>query len=121
MPDYEYVGPYSPEYYDRYGEPGGYSYPGDYSGPSIADIISQGIHEGAQTAQVIGSGYPPGSNVSIQYPQQPSPQVFPQLYPQQPGVAPSPQPSGAGIQLSTTTLMLIVGGFLLFSLGKGKR
>jgi hypothetical protein len=115
-------GQYTPDYGGGYSEPGGYSYPGDYGGsPDLYDIISQGIHEGAQTAQVIGSGYPPGSNVSIQYPQQPSPHVFPQLYPQEPGVRPFPQPPGAGIQLSTTTLMLLAGAFLLFSFGKSKR
>jgi hypothetical protein len=116
--------PYSSDDSGGYYSPDqGIWYPDYYpdSGPSIYDLISQGISQGAQTAQIIGSGYPPGSNVTYapQYgaqPQQPLP--LPQLMP---GAQPQPKPpAGAGIQLSTTTLMLLVGGFLLFTLG-GKR
>lgn len=110
-------GQYTPDYGD-YGEPGGYSYPGD--GSQLYDIFSQGIHEAAQTAQVIGAGYPPGSNVSIQYPSAQSPQYPGQQYPQQPVLAQhSPQPSGFGLQISTT--QAIIGGLILFAFFAGKR
>jgi len=98
----------------------GQNYPPGDSGPSIWDLISQGIHEGAQTAQVIGSGYPPGSTIvySPQYPQgqivQPSPGAYPMPLPG-PGLQ-TPTPGG-GVNLSNTTLMLLVGGVLLFMLG----
>lgn len=115
--------PVDPFGYDYYGglspDQGGWvpDY-GDYNEPSWRDLISQAIREGAETAQVFGAGYPPGS-VNVYAPQSSYPTV-----PPAPGAQPiptvAPQPSG-GIQLSTTTLMLIVGGFLLFSLGKSRR
>lgn len=89
--------------------------------PSWWDLISQGIHEGAQTAQVIGAGYPPGSTI-VYSPQYPGGQVVPAQYPPMqtmpgvPGTVPAAAP-GAGVQLSNTTLMLLVGGVLLFMLG----
>lgn len=116
--------PVDPFGYDYYGglspDQGGWvpDY-GDYGEPSWRDLISQAIREGAETAQVFGAGYPPGS-VNVYAPQTGYPTI-----PPSPGVTPAPVPTatpqGAGIQLSTTTLMLIVGGFLLFSLGKSRR
>ncbi len=83
--------------------------PPSYETPWYVDTINRAIERAAQVATVDVAGYPP-------YPQYPTPQP----YPLPPGVAPQAQPPG-GIQLSTTTLMLIVGGFLLFTLGKRGR
>ncbi len=84
-------------------------------------LFSQGIDRAAQTAQIIERGYPPGSVVyAPSYP----------TIPGTPGAVPAPAPypapaalppQGAGIQLSTMTLMLIGGAILLFSLGKSRR
>lgn len=79
-----------------------------YETPWYVDTINRAIERAAQVATVDVGGYP--------YPNYPLPPPL-QPYPPQ-GVA--PQPSG-GIQLSQTTLMLIVGGFLLFTLGKRGR
>jgi hypothetical protein len=74
--------------------------------PYWYDLGIEAIRRGAETAQVIGAGgWPPR--------QQPAPLPAPLPYPVQ-----QQQPSGAGIQLSTNTLMLLVGGFLLFTLGQ---
>lgn len=88
---------------------------------SWGDFAEQAINQAARTAQIIGAGYPPNANVTY------SPTVNqqqPYCGPQGCGAGPIPvvtaQPPG-GIQLSTTTLMLIVGGVLLFSLGKSRR
>jgi len=93
----------------------------DDSGIDWGGLFSQGIDRAAQTAQIIERGYPPGSVVyAPSYP----------TIPGTPGTIPAPAPypapaalppQGAGIQLSTTTLMLIAGAFLLFSLGKSRR
>jgi len=115
-----------PDPYGTYGDSGDYYSPDlgvwypDYpdSGPSVTDLISQGIYAG----QVIGAGYPPGSNVTYapSYSsggggaQQTMP--YPQLMQPQTQARPQTQ----GIQLSNTTLMLLVGGALLFMLGTKK-
>jgi hypothetical protein len=98
-------------------------YPDYNQSPSLYDLISQGISRGADVAQIAVGGYPPNTNItyspSYQYPQQqPQAAPLPQLMP---GTTPQTQTPGAGIQLSTTTLMLIVGGVLLFTLGKRGR
>jgi|SRR5882672_2414842 len=115
--------PYSDSGGDYYSPDQGVWYPDYYpdQGPSIYDLISQGISQGAQTAQIVSSGYPPGSNVTYapQYGAQPQPQQLP-LPQLMPGAAQPKPPVGAGIQLSTTTLMLLVGGVLLFMLGSKK-
>jgi hypothetical protein len=88
------------------------------SGPSWMDLIGQGIDRAAQAYAIGEAGYPA---YPLPYPQQQQqPMTVPQLYtstPTTPVVAPT---QGAGIQLSTTTLMLIVGGVLLFMLGTKK-
>ena len=117
------VDPYGGGYYSDVVYTGDNYPPPPSEGGSIWDIISQGIHEGAQTAQVIGAGYPPGSTVvySPQYPQgqvvSPSPAPYYPL-PVPPGgpILQTPAPGG-GVNLSNTTLMLLVGGVLLFVLG----
>ena len=106
MPDYE--GPYSPEYYEL-------PYRDEDYQPWWYDWGIEAIRRGAETAQVIGSGWPT-------YPTYPTPvPAPPPVPPPSPGPGVAPQPPGQGIQLSTTTLMLIVGGFLLFTLGKRGR
>lgn len=122
MPVDPYGGGY---YYDTIYADENYPPPPGGGGPSILDVIAQGIHEGAQTAQVIGSGYPPGSTIvySPQYPQGQivAPPPAPYCGPGGCGGAalvpvPTPAPGG-GVNLSNTTLMLLVGGVLLFILG----
>ena len=76
-----------------------------YETPWWVDTINRGIERAAQVASIDVGGYPP-------YPQFPAPQ--PVSHPEQ-GIAPQPH---EGIQLSQTTLMLIVGGVLLFMLGR---
>lgn len=75
-----------------------------YETPWWVDTINRGIERAAQVATIEAGGYPP-------YPEYPTPSPTP--YP-----GPFPQPHGGGVTLSTTTLMLLVGGFLLFSLGQ---
>lgn len=106
MPDY--VGPYSPEYYD----PVSY-YPDNSYRPWWYDIGVEAIRRGAETAQVIGSGWPshPPPVPQIQ------PQPLPAPYPL-PGVQPQAR-DGAGIQLSTNTLL--IGGLILFAFIFGSR
>ncbi len=84
----------------------------DYSQPWYVDTINRAIERAAQVATVQSAGYPP-------YPQfpAPSPAPMPLPYPALPGVQQQPR---EGIQLSQTTLMLLVGGVLLFMLG-GRR
>lgn len=84
--------------------------PASYETPIWIDTINRGIERAAQVATIAVGGYPP-------YPTFPSPAPSPQPAPY-PLPLPSGQPSGAGIQLSTNTLMLLVGGFLLFTLGQ---
>jgi hypothetical protein len=87
--------------------------------------LQQGIDR-AQQAYIYGElGYPPtppgSTNIyAPQYPQQTPPMTVPQLYPSTPTTPAVAPTQGAGIQLSTTTLMLIVGGVLLFMLGTKK-
>jgi hypothetical protein len=79
-----------------------------YEIPWWGDTINRAIERAAQVATVHSAGYP-------QIPTFPTaPQPMPLPYP----VQQQQQPSGAGIQLSTNTLMLLVGGFLLFTLGQ---
>lgn len=99
---------------------GQYYSPPEYE-PSWWDIVRQGISEAATTAQVVSQGYPPGSTIvySPQYPQgqivqAPPPGAYPMPLPAT-GV-PTPAPTG-GVNFSNTTLMLLVGGVLLFMLG----
>lgn len=109
MPDPNYVGPYSPEYYEL---PVGGQYYDDYQ-PWWYDWGMEAIRRGAETAQVIGAGWP-------SYPQVPQPTPTPQPYPQpSPGVQPLQDKDS--VKLSNTTLMLLVGGVLLFMLGKRGR
>lgn len=116
------MSPLADSYYMPYDDQPYYGLP--YSDPWYQFSIDELIRQGAQTAQVIGAGYPPGSNVvyAPQYPAGPaSPQTVPQL-PMPPAVGQgSPGQTSGGVQLSTTTLMLLVGGFLLFTLGKRGR
>jgi hypothetical protein len=112
--------PVADTYYMPYDDQPYYGLPYDpWYGFSIDELIRQG----AQTAQIIGAGYPPGStNVyAPQYPaQQSSPYPMPLPTPT-PATALGQAQSSGGVQLSTTTLMLLVGGFLLFTLGKRGR
>lgn len=85
----------------------------NYEEPWYADSINRAIERAAQVATLEVAGYPPYPS----YPT-PSPQPIPMPAPM-PGV--QPQPPGSGIQLSQTTLMLLVGGVLLFMLGKRGR
>jgi hypothetical protein len=101
----DYAGPYSPEYYDR----------PSYETPWWVDTINRGIERAAQVATLEVAGYPP-------YPSYPTPTPQPAPVPMpvpMPGV--QPQPQGQGIHLSQGTLMLVVGGVLLFMLGKRGR
>jgi hypothetical protein len=86
-----------------------------YETPWYVDSINRAIERAAQVATIEAGGYPPYPNYPLPTPP-PVPQPAPMLAP---GV--QPQASGSGIQLSQTTLMLIVGGFLLFTLGKRGR
>lgn len=73
-----------------------------YEEPWYVDTINRAIERAAQVATIEAGGYPP--------------------YPTSPGPTPLPSPGGhpqrEGIQLSQTTLMLVVGGVLLFMLGR---
>lgn len=98
--------------------------------PWYAFSIDNLIRQGAQTAQVALGGYPPNTNVVYSptyYPLPAPPDQSRVPLPGGPGpvpppVTPAPEaPRPPGIQLSTNTLMLLVGGFLLFSLGKRGR
>lgn len=86
-----------------------------YETPPWIDTINRAIERAAQVATLEVAGYPPYPNYPLPTPQ-PTPTPMP-------GVTPGAQPQtqGQGINLSNTTLMLIVGGFLLFSLGKRGR
>jgi len=88
-----------------------------YETPWWIDTINRGIERAAQVATLEVAGYPPYPNYPLPTPS-PMPQPMPMPVPA-PGV--QPQASGSGIQLSQTTLMLLVGGFLLFTLGKRGR
>ena len=90
----------------------------DYDNPWI-DLINRGIDR-AEQAYIYGElGYPPqpvyAPVYAPNYPA-PSPQPIPM-----PAPGATPQPQGGSLQLSNTTLMLIVGGVLLFMLGKRGR
>lgn len=100
-----------------------YPPPGYDDEPSWWDLIRQGISEAAQTAQIVAQGYPPGSTI-VYSPQYPQGQVVqappPGGYPSPVGPGPFSPPATApvgGVNLSNTTLMLLVGGVLLFMLG----
>lgn len=84
-----------------------------YEEPWYVDTINRAIERAAQVATVNAAGYPP-------YPNYPTPTPQPSPGPQ-PGPGVQPQPRGEGIQLSQGTLMLLVGGVLLFMLGKRGR
>lgn len=92
----------------------------NYEEPWYADAINRAIERAAQVATLEVAGYPP-------YPPgvTPQPSCGPSGCAPSPGVTPTPgvqpQPTGQGINLSNTTLMLLVGGFLLFTLGKRGR
>jgi hypothetical protein len=86
-----------------------------YETPWWVDTINRGIERAAQVATLEVAGYPPYPNYPL-----PTPQPTPMPAPL-PGVTPQPQSPGSGIQLSQTTLMLLVGGVLLFMLGKRGR
>lgn len=80
-------------------------------------LISQGIEAARDVARIHEGGYPPGSTIvyspTTQLPGQPQTGLPVPGAGQQPG-------AGPGVQVSQTTLMLIVGGVLLFMLG-GRR
>lgn len=78
-----------------------------YETPWWADTINRAIERAAQVATVQTAGYP-------QIPPFPTPAPLPLP------VSTTQQPRTDGIQLSQTTLMLLVGGVLLFMLG-GRR
>lgn len=110
MPDPGYVGPYSPEYYDQVIAD---QYRDDPYRPFWYDLGIEIVRRGAETAQIASAGWP-------SYPQIPQPPPTPQPYPQpSPGAQP-PQDKDS-VKLSNTTLMLLVGGVLLFMLGKRGR
>lgn len=74
-----------------------------YETPWYVDTINRAIERASQVATVDVGGYPP--------------------YPTFPAPSPVPLPTTGGqpregIQLSQTTLMLLVGGVLLFMLGR---
>jgi hypothetical protein len=81
-----------------------------YETPWWVDTINRGIERAAQVATVQSAGYP-------QYPTFPAPQPAPMPLPLPAGAIPQSQ----GIQISQTTLMLLVGGVLLFMLGGRRR
>jgi hypothetical protein len=111
---YDYIGPYSPEAYGEYYE---LPYNDQYYEPPWVTIAREGIRRGAETAQIVASGYPSYPNYPTPTPQPiPTPMPAPTPGPGQ-QTQPTPAPSG-GISLSPMTLMLLVGGFLLFTLGK---
>jgi hypothetical protein len=85
--------------------------PASYETPWWVDTINRGIERAAQVATVHSAGYP-------QYPNFPLP---PPPSPTLPPVGTIQQPRTDGIQLSQTTLMLLVGGVLLFMLGSRRR
>lgn len=110
--------PFGGGYGGGWTEPGGYTYPGyddNLDNPWLG-IVSQGIGAAQDVARIAVGGYPPQDIYAPIY----APQ-----YPAQPPVIGAqrsmPGPTTGGIQLSTTTLMLIVGGVLLFMLGKRGR
>jgi len=86
-----------------------------YETPWWVDTINRGIERAAQVATLEVAGYPPYPTFPTPAPQ-PTPMPVPMPAP---GV--QPQSPGSGIQLSQTTLMLLVGGVLLFMLGKRGR
>lgn len=92
------------------------SSPPSYETPYWWDTINRAIERAAQVATIEVGGYPP-------YPQYPAQTPIPMQVPApMPGVAPQTQTGvGGNIQLSNTTLMLLVGGVLLFMLGKRGR
>jgi hypothetical protein len=110
---YDYIGPYSPEFYTQADQ---YYMPDNYEPPWLT-LAREGIRRGAETAQIVASGYP-------SYPSYPTPTPQPAPMPAPapgPGLQPTPAPAqSSGITLSPMTLMLLVGGFLLFTLGKSK-
>lgn len=81
-----------------------------YETPWWVDTINRGIERAAQVASLEAAGYPP-------YPEYPTPSPRPVPLPAPVGTVPQQR---EGIQLSQTTLMLLVGGALLFMLG-GRR
>jgi hypothetical protein len=89
----------------------------NYEEPWYADSINRAIERAAQVATLEVAGYPQYPNYPL-----PTPQPIPTPMPTPittTGV--QPQQRGEGIQLSQTTLMLLVGGVLLFMLGKRGR
>jgi hypothetical protein len=82
-----------------------------YETPYWIDTINRAIERAAQVATLEVAGYPPYPS----YPA-PTPTSMPVTLPAPVGV--TPQQPREGIQLSQTTLMLMVGGVLLFMLGR---
>jgi len=82
-----------------------------YEEPWYVDTINRAIERAAQVATIEVGGYPP-------YPSFPASTPQPAPYPMPVGTVPQPR---EGIQLSQTTLMLLVGGVLLFMLGGRRR
>jgi hypothetical protein len=94
-----------------------------YDEPSWRDLISQGIDAATRAYQIGEAGYPPGSTIvyspTTQYPGQTTP--MPGSTQQPPVTTQQPPPDGGGVKLSNMTLMLLVGGALLFFAGKRGR
>jgi hypothetical protein len=87
----------------------------NYEEPWYVDTINRAIERAAQVATLEVAGYPP-------YPTFPAP--TPQTTPLPQGQAQQQvgaQPNRDSVTFSNTTLMLLVGGFLLFTLGKRGR
>lgn len=89
-----------------------------YDDRSWIDLISEGIGAAQDVARVAVGGYPPQDIYAPIY----APQYPAQQQPQAPAPMPTQQAQGSGgggvgFSISTPTLMLFVGGALLFMLG----
>lgn len=112
-----------PMYGGMYSDPAFGPYPGVIvydDSPNWLDLISQGIGAAQDVARIAVGGYPPQDIYAPIYAPQYPAQTVPQMTPAQQAAAQA-RSQGGGIQLSTTTLMLLVGGFLLFTAGKRGR
>jgi len=95
----------------------------DYGYDPWLDVVNNAIWAGSDAAKVAASGYPAGSTVTyspnIQFPGQQPTQAGMPIPGTAPGAMPRQAQQGAGIQLSTTTL--IIGGLVLFAFLSGRR
>lgn len=115
-----------PQYYPLPVADYGYGYPpppGYSDEMTWVDLVSQGIGAARDVARVAVGGYPPqdiyAPIYAPQYPAQTDPRQTPTPGEQSQAIAQAQaQRSGVGFQISTPTLMLVVGGVLLFMLGQ---